>query len=99
MIRLEKYIFNEQKQNINKPYGRVNMQGFGFVTFESATEADRAREKLNGTIVEGRKIEVRGNFLLFAGFHFNIYIWHVLHPTFIVINSDDFRSFYRLYSA
>lgn len=74
MIRPEKYIFNEQKQNINKPYGRVNMQGFGFVTFESATEADRAREKLNGTIVEGRKIEVRGNFLLFAGFHFNIYM-------------------------
>ncbi|KAK7886296.1 hypothetical protein WMY93_025917 [Mugilogobius chulae] len=33
-------------------------KGFGFVTFESATEADRAREKLNGTIVEGRKIEV-----------------------------------------
>ncbi|KAG7270148.1 hypothetical protein CRUP_027218 [Coryphaenoides rupestris] len=32
--------------------------GFGFVTFESAMEADRAREKLNGTIVEGRKIEV-----------------------------------------
>ncbi|TNN02680.1 hypothetical protein fugu_010167, partial [Takifugu bimaculatus] len=34
-------------------------KGFGFVTFENATEADRAREKLNGTIVEGRKIEVR----------------------------------------
>ncbi|XP_051574557.1 RNA binding protein fox-1 homolog 1-like isoform X1 [Myxocyprinus asiaticus] len=33
-------------------------KGFGFVTFESAIEADRAREKLNGTIVEGRKIEV-----------------------------------------
>ncbi|KAM6936057.1 RNA binding protein fox-1 homolog 1-like isoform 2-T2 [Lycodopsis pacificus] len=33
-------------------------KGFGFVTFESAGEADRAREKLNGTIVEGRKIEV-----------------------------------------
>ncbi|KAL1259680.1 hypothetical protein QQF64_010257 [Cirrhinus molitorella] len=33
-------------------------KGFGFVTFESAVEADRAREKLNGTIVEGRKIEV-----------------------------------------
>ncbi|KAL6109393.1 uncharacterized protein ACO6RY_12533 [Pungitius sinensis] len=33
-------------------------KGFGFVTFESASEADRAREKLNGTIVEGRKIEV-----------------------------------------
>ncbi|CAL8359978.1 unnamed protein product [Arctogadus glacialis] len=33
-------------------------KGFGFVTFENAMEADRAREKLNGTIVEGRKIEV-----------------------------------------
>uniref|UniRef100_A0A8C3GML3 RNA binding fox-1 homolog 3 n=2 Tax=Cairina moschata TaxID=8855 RepID=A0A8C3GML3_CAIMO len=33
-------------------------QGFGFVTFETSTDADRAREKLNGTIVEGRKIEV-----------------------------------------
>uniref|UniRef100_A0A3Q0RDI0 RNA binding protein fox-1 homolog n=1 Tax=Amphilophus citrinellus TaxID=61819 RepID=A0A3Q0RDI0_AMPCI len=33
-------------------------KGFGFVTFENAAEADRAREKLNGTIVEGRKIEV-----------------------------------------
>ncbi|KAM9489178.1 RNA binding protein fox-1 homolog 1-like [Clarias gariepinus] len=33
-------------------------KGFGFVTFENAPEADRAREKLNGTIVEGRKIEV-----------------------------------------
>lgn len=28
------------------------------MTFENASEADRAREKLNGTIVEGRKIEV-----------------------------------------
>ncbi|XP_076826689.1 RNA binding protein fox-1 homolog 1-like isoform X2 [Brachyhypopomus gauderio] len=33
-------------------------KGFGFVTFENAAEADRAREKLNATIVEGRKIEV-----------------------------------------
>lgn len=51
----------------------MDLQGFGFVTFESANEADRAREKLNGTIVEGRKIEVRENFFLCAGFHFNIY--------------------------
>lgn len=34
------------------------LQGFGFVTFETSADADRAREKLNGTIVEGRKIEV-----------------------------------------
>ena len=33
-------------------------KGFGFVTFESSGEADRAREKMNGTVVEGRKIEV-----------------------------------------
>ncbi|KAG0727967.1 RNA binding protein fox-1 1 [Chionoecetes opilio] len=32
--------------------------GFGFVTFASAADADRARESLNGTVVEGRKIEV-----------------------------------------
>ena len=34
------------------------MQGFGFVTFEHSVDADRAREKLHGTVVEGRKIEV-----------------------------------------
>ncbi|XP_062604550.1 RNA binding protein fox-1 homolog 3-like isoform X3 [Saccostrea cucullata] len=33
-------------------------KGFGFVTFETNADADRAREKLNGTVVEGRKIEV-----------------------------------------
>ncbi|XP_071517984.1 uncharacterized protein [Panulirus ornatus] len=33
-------------------------KGFGFVTFASAADADRARESLNGTVVEGRKIEV-----------------------------------------
>eukprot|EP00070_Physeter_catodon_P047695 XP_028354589.1 RNA binding protein fox-1 homolog 1 isoform X27 [Physeter catodon] len=33
-------------------------QGFGFVTFENSADADRAREKLHGTVVEGRKIEV-----------------------------------------
>ncbi|XP_028966859.1 RNA binding protein fox-1 homolog 2 [Galendromus occidentalis] len=33
-------------------------KGFGFVTFASSTDADRAREKLNGTQVEGRTIEV-----------------------------------------
>ncbi|XP_022236016.1 RNA binding protein fox-1 homolog 3-like, partial [Limulus polyphemus] len=33
-------------------------KGFGFVTFASSVDADRAREQLNGTVVEGRKIEV-----------------------------------------
>lgn len=46
-------LFKEPKNDLSP------LQGFGFVTFENATEADRAREKLNGTIVEGRKIEVR----------------------------------------
>ncbi|XP_067143474.1 RNA binding protein fox-1 homolog 3-like isoform X3 [Centruroides vittatus] len=33
-------------------------KGFGFVTFANSADADRAREQLNGTVVEGRKIEV-----------------------------------------
>ncbi|KAI1301872.1 RNA binding protein fox-1 -like protein 1-like [Halotydeus destructor] len=33
-------------------------KGFGFVTFAAAADADRAREQLNGTVVEGRKVEV-----------------------------------------
>ena len=40
------------------PLFSLCMQGFGFVTFANSAEADRAREKLNGTVVEGRKIEV-----------------------------------------
>lgn len=34
------------------------MQGFGFVTFANSGDAERARERLHGTVVEGRKIEV-----------------------------------------
>eukprot|EP00063_Salmo_salar_P073799 XP_014048634.1 PREDICTED: RNA binding protein fox-1 homolog 2-like [Salmo salar] len=33
-------------------------QGFGFVTFETSADAEKARERLHGTLVEGRKIEV-----------------------------------------
>ncbi|XP_014489035.1 PREDICTED: RNA binding protein fox-1 homolog 2-like isoform X3 [Dinoponera quadriceps] len=33
-------------------------KGFGFVTFANSADADRARERLHGTVVEGRKIEV-----------------------------------------
>ena len=36
-------------------------QGFGFVTFASSDDADRARQKLHGQVVEGRKIEVRAD--------------------------------------
>lgn len=36
------------------------MQGFGFVTFASAADAERVREKLHGTVVEGRRIEING---------------------------------------
>ncbi|CAG9585543.1 unnamed protein product [Danaus chrysippus] len=32
--------------------------GFGFVTFANSGDAERARERLHGTVVEGRKIEV-----------------------------------------
>uniref|UniRef100_A0A182NME9 RRM domain-containing protein n=1 Tax=Anopheles dirus TaxID=7168 RepID=A0A182NME9_9DIPT len=32
-------------------------KGFGFVTFANSSDAERARERLHGTVVEGRKIE------------------------------------------
>ncbi|XP_022905530.1 RNA binding protein fox-1 homolog 3 isoform X2 [Onthophagus taurus] len=33
-------------------------KGFGFVTFANSSDAERARDRLHGTVVEGRKIEV-----------------------------------------
>ncbi|KFO37521.1 RNA binding protein fox-1 like protein 2 [Fukomys damarensis] len=55
-------------QNGSLPFGKIldveiifnerGSKGFGFVTFENSADADRAREKLHGTVVEGRKIEV-----------------------------------------
>lgn len=51
-----------------EPHGRVveaeiifnerGSKGFGFVTFDSPDEADNAKEKVNGSIIDGRKIEV-----------------------------------------
>jgi len=34
------------------------VQGFGFVTFANSADAEQARQKMSGTVVEGRKIEV-----------------------------------------
>ncbi|KAL3312810.1 hypothetical protein Ciccas_008590 [Cichlidogyrus casuarinus] len=48
-------------------------KGFGFVTFASANEADKARESLNGTVVEGRKIEVR-----------SLAVWHDSMRLFLI---------------
>ena len=35
------------------------VQGFGFVTFANSADAEQARDKMSGTVVEGRKIEAR----------------------------------------
>ena len=34
-------------------------KGFGFVTFANGDSALKARDELNGRIIDGRKIEVR----------------------------------------
>jgi len=38
------------------------VQGFGFVTFANSADAEQAREKMSGTVVDGRKIEARRYF-------------------------------------
>ncbi|CAG2111358.1 unnamed protein product [Medioppia subpectinata] len=45
--------FRFRDQDLRNLFG-----GFGFVTFANSDDADRARDALNGTVVEGRKIEV-----------------------------------------
>ena len=42
------------------------LKGFGFVTFDSPDEADNAKEKVNGSIIDGRKIEARAKVLDFC---------------------------------
>ena len=34
-------------------------KGFGFVTFSNGDNALKARDELNGRVIDGRKIEVR----------------------------------------
>lgn len=54
------------------------MQGFGFVTFANSADADRARERLHGTVVEGRKIEVCMTFLyLYKYINTHIYMYKI----------------------
>jgi len=36
----------------------VAVKGFGFVTFAHSAVADLVLRRLNGTVIEGRKIEV-----------------------------------------
>ena len=43
-------------------YGSV--KGFGFVTFAHSCDADLVLQRLNGTVIEGRKIEVRRSFVI-----------------------------------
>ncbi|KAH0629380.1 hypothetical protein JD844_011429 [Phrynosoma platyrhinos] len=59
--------------------------GFGFVTFETSADADRAREKLNGTIVEGRKIEVRTGALPAQRWKLNPVVGTVYGPEFYAV--------------
>lgn len=46
------------KQSASNLINSNKLKGFGFVTFASSVDAEMARDKLHGTIVEGRKIEV-----------------------------------------
>lgn len=66
-------------------------KGFGFVTFENSADADRAREKLHGTVVEGRKIEVHvfNNSTSGLYFYFSFYVlphlFHIWNPVLFVV--------------
>ena len=73
------------------------MQGFGFVTFANSADADRARERLHGTVVEGRKIEVCMTFfillllLLLYIIYLHIYLHLSIFITLLTIHHSLFR--------
>ena len=71
-------IFNERGSKVESSMLRPLLspffffsQGFGFVTFASSDDADVAREKLHGAVVEGRKIEVNLDFPVKHSFQSN----------------------------
>lgn len=55
-------IFNERGSKVcpwlHPVIYNKELQGFGFVTMQRPEDADRARSELNGTCIEGRRIEV-----------------------------------------
>ena len=69
-------------------------KGFGFVTFAKGSEADKAREELHGTIVEGRKIEVCANNIcmyLYDELEFLTNSGHIVHLYNVYLVLSFFR--------
>lgn len=68
--RLSSYTTNEHLKKLFSPFGKVlearlvldsktqRPKGFGFVTYESEVEAQKALKAMNGRIVDGRLIFV-----------------------------------------
>ncbi|XP_050212791.1 small RNA-binding protein 11, chloroplastic [Mercurialis annua] len=68
--RLSSYITNQKLEKLFSPFGAVTEarlvvdpktqkpKGFGFVTFNSESEAQKALKTMNGRIVDGRLIFV-----------------------------------------
>jgi hypothetical protein len=78
------------------------MQGFGFVTFASSADADRAREKLNGTVVEGRKIEVCMAFyyiFLYLSIYYIHYIYTVIYAVYLILVTEMPRCKWYIYNS
>ena len=57
-------------------------KGFGFVTFANGDEALKARDDLNGRVVDGRKIEVRMFLVPDTHTFVALYKYHCSHENF-----------------
>ena len=57
-------VTNEQLEKLFSPHGQVQTanvigdKGFGFVEMTSSTEAEKAKEALDGTDFEGRNLKI-----------------------------------------